>query len=137
MRRALLVALLLLGCRERPSDIHRAPERELPRTPPPPMPSATVTSLMGYVGDEVTVLGRVDDKAKPRIPWTVSGKSVAMVDLTTSHSLIAAHVRELPSCAGDVVMTGIVIVARGMIRQGTTEGAYAEPQLDVNRWNCR
>lgn len=133
----LILALFLVGCRERPSDIRKAPERELPRTTPAPAPSGTVTSLMGFVGEEVSVLGRVDEKAKPRIPWTVTGKSAAMVEIAPSRMMIAAHMADLPSCTGDVLLTGTVIVARGMIRQGSTEGAYAEPQLDVTRWNCR
>ncbi len=137
MRAALLLALLV-GCREKPSDIRRAPERELPRPPPPaPTPSVFVKTLIGYAGEEVSVLGRVAPSTKPRIKWSVSGKSSAMFDITDSHTTIAAHLATLPDCAGEVTLTGTVIVARGMIRQGTTEGDWAEPQLDVTRWNCR
>lgn len=136
MRRALLFALLL-GCREKPADIRRAPERELPRTPPAPAPSVFVKTLIGYAGEEVSVLARVAPTTKPRIKWSVAGKSSAMFDITDSHSTIAAHLAALPDCPGEVVLTGTVIVARGMIRHGTTEGDWAEPQLDVVRWNCR
>jgi hypothetical protein len=138
MRRFVVLALVLIGCRDKQADIRRAPERELPRTPPPaPTPSVFVKTLIGYAGEEVSVAGRVTSATKPRIKWNVPGKSSTMVDVTDSHSTIAAHVTELPDCHGEVVMTGTVIVARGMIRQGTTEGDWAEPQLDVSRWNCR
>ena len=125
------------GCRDKLADIRRAPERELPRTVPAPTVSATVTSLMGYVGEVVSVVGRIEEKAKPRIPWAVIGKSPTVVALATTHVEIVAHVIDVPDCKGDALLTGTVIVARGMIRQGTTEGAYAEPQLDVSRWSCR
>lgn len=128
--------VLLLGCRERAADIRKAPERELPRTTPAPSAS-TVTSLIGFVGEEVSVLGRIDGKSKPRIPWVVGGKSPTMFEVTPSHLIIAAHVDGVPACSGEVLLMGRVIVARGMIRQGTTEGDYAEPQLDVTRWDCR
>jgi hypothetical protein len=138
MMRACVFAVLLIGCRDKPADIRRAPERELPRAPAPaPPPSVFVKTLIGYAGEEVSVAGRVTAAVKPRIKWSVAGKSSTMVDLTDSHSTIAAHVQELPDCTGEVLMTGKVIVARGMIRQGSTEGDWAEPQLDVTRWNCR
>lgn len=138
MKRGWLFAvLLLISCRERRAEIQRAPEKELPRTTPAPTVSATVTSLIGFVGEEVNVLGKRDPKARPRIPWTVAGKSTAMIDVEGSHLVIVAHVTDVPNCAGDVLLTGHVIVARGMIKQGETEGDYAEPQLDVARWICR
>lgn len=131
------LVVLSIGCRERAADIRRAPERELPRTPPTaPFPSVIVTSLVGYAGETVSVRGRVAPRAKPRIPWSVPGKSSLMIDLSESHLTIAAHTVDHPTCSGDVVLTGHVIVARGMIRQGTTEGDWAEPQLDVTGWIC-
>lgn len=138
MRGLWLVFLVLdgLGCREKPTDIRRAPERELPRTTPAPTVSATVTSLMGFVGEEVSVVGTVAERAKPRIPWAVVGKSPTVLQLAGNQLEVVVHVVDVPKCTGNALFTGTVIVARGMIRQGATEGAYAEPQLDVARWSC-
>jgi hypothetical protein len=138
MRRA-IVLVLLLGCRgEHKSEIQRAPERELPRTPPVPEPSSTpVETLIGHVGEEVTIAGVLDPAARPRIPWSVTGKSPAIIDVNGSHLRIVAHAAERRSCPGEVLLRGQVIVARGLIKQGGTEGDWAEPQLDVTHWACR
>jgi hypothetical protein len=131
--------MLLFGCRDEKATIKRAPERELPRTPAPsPVPSGSVvTSLTGRAGDEVTLAGVSDPKAKPHIKWAITGKSPIVVDVTESHHQVVAHVDSPPSCPGEILFTGRVFVAVGLIRQGTTEGEYAEPQLDVAKWRCR
>jgi hypothetical protein len=134
---AVCAGLALIACRERRADIHRAPERELPRTVPSPVESAFVESLIGHVGEEVTVAGVNDPAARPRIPWAIPGKSPMLIDVNGSHLRIVAHVADPPSCPGELLLTGQVIVARGMIRQGTTEGDWAEPQLDVTKSRCR
>jgi len=134
----LFACAVLVGCREKKAGIQRAPERDLPRTPPaPPVDSAIVQTLIGHLGEEVTVAGVNDPAARPRIPWTVPGKSPSLIDVSGSHLRIVAHIADPPSCAGELLLTGQVIVARGMIKQGTTEGDWAEPQLDVTRWRCR
>lgn len=140
MRRALLLSVCaLLGCRGKDrADIQRAPERELPRTSPSPVaPQAPVQTLIGHVGENVTIAGVPDPAARPRIPWTVKDKTPAIIDVAGSHLRIVAHAAEQPPCPGEVLLTGQVIVARGMIKQGTTEGDWAEPQLDVANWRCR
>jgi hypothetical protein len=131
--------VLSLGCRDKKLEIQRAPERELPRTVPTPVESAVVETLIGHVGEEVTLAGVNDPAARPRIPWTVAHKHPSMIDVTGSHLRIVVHLdpSKATSCPGEVLFTGQVIVARGMIRQGTTEGDWAEPQLDVSRWRCR
>lgn len=131
------VTFALAGCRERRADIQRAPERELPRTVPAPVDSAVVQSLIGHLGEEVTIAGVHDPAARPRIPWTVPGKSPMLIDVNGSHLRVVAHVDDAPPCDGELVLTGNVIVARGMFRQGTTEGPYVELQLDVTKSRCR
>jgi len=135
----LILGATLLACRERKADIHRAPERELPRTVPAPIDTATVTSLIGYAGEEVTVAGVPNRAGKPRIAWSVPEKYATVIAVAGSKTglEIIAHIADQPSCAGEVLLTGRVIVARGLIKQGTTEGDWAEPQLDVTSWRCR
>jgi len=139
MRWVWLCALVaLIGCRENRLAIKRAPERELPRTvPPAPVDSSVVTSLTGRAGEEVTVAGVSDPGAKPHIKWAVTGKSPMLIDVTGSHHQVVAYVDSPPACSGEILLTGRVFVAVGLIRQGTTEGEYAEPQLDVAKWRCR
>jgi hypothetical protein len=140
MRRAvsLTIGLAVMGCRDQEGGIRAAPERELPPSPaPPPSIEKLVSSLMGHAGEEVTIEGVSDPSARPRIPWSVHGKSPLLIALSGTGLHVVAHVTEVPSCASTILLTGQVIVARGMIRQGATEGAYAEPQLDVTRWSCR
>lgn len=135
---ALLCLGMALGCRERKVDIKAAPERELPRpAPPEPMPSGVVSSLVGHAGEEVTISGTLVAHPHPRLPSKQPGKSQIFVDVDGSHLEIAAHVTALPDCNGPMFLTGKVIVAVGMAKMGSTEGEYAEPQLDVNRWRCR
>lgn len=141
---AAVLALVMLapatpGCRERALDIKAAPERELPRAPEPPPapPGKVVNSLVGHAGEEVTIAGTLVAKPRPRIASTQPGKVPIFVDVEGSHLEIAAHVARRPDCTGSLYLTGRVIVAVGMAKEGTTEGAYAEPQLDVERWRCR
>lgn len=135
---AVLGALLAVACRERQPDIKAAPERELPRDPPPePAPSGVVNSLVGHADEEVTIAGTLVAKPRPRIPSKRPGKIPIFVDVESTHLEVAAHVEQLPNCSGSMYLTGKVIVALGMAKEGTTEGEYAEPQLDVYRWRCR
>lgn len=130
-------ALAVTGCRRGP-EITAAPERERPRDPEPspaPMP-ARVTTLVGHVGDDVTIEGRLI-KGAPKVLTSVAGKEHVIVDVDDSHLAIVAYVAERPTCPGTVRVVGKVIVAAGMARSGTTEGYYAEPQLDAERWECR
>lgn len=132
-----VLVLAIVGCRERAVDIKAAPERELPREQPAPPPSAVVTTLVGHVGEEVTITGTVVAKPRPRLAASRSGKSPIFVDVEGSHLEVAAHVATLPHCSGPLYLTGRVVVAVGMAKEGSTEGEYAEPQLDVDRWHCR
>jgi len=135
---AAVVALLAMGCRERKPEITAAPERELPRDPQPePAPTGVVSSLVGHAGEEVTIAGTLVARPRPRIPSTRPGKHPIFVDVEGSHLQVAAHVEKLPDCSGPLFLTGKVVVALGMAKEGSTEGEYAEPQLDVDRWRCR
>lgn len=135
---ALFVAVFACGCRERRVEIKAAPERELPREPPPePPPTGIVSSLVGHAGEEVTIAGTLVAKPRPRIDYKHSGKTPIFVDVEGTHLEIAAHVEKLPDCSGSMYLTGKVFVALGMAKAGSTEGVYAEPQLDVERWRCR
>lgn len=140
----LLLALLApacfgaTGCRERAAEIKAAPERELPReTPLEPLPGKVVASLVGHAGEEVTIAGTIVTRPRPRIPSKRPGKLQVFIDVDGSHLEIATHVATLPDCKGPLYLTGRVIVAVGMAKEGSTEGEYAEPQLDVDRWRCR
>jgi hypothetical protein len=138
----LLVASSVLplqtGCRRASPEISAAPEKERPREAPPPPtpPGKPVTTLVGHAGDVVEVEGQLV-KGKPKVLTSVTGKEHVILDLDGSHLPIVSYVTERPTCAGRVWMTGKVIVAAGMARSGSTEGFYAEPQLDVDKWLCR
>lgn len=133
-----VAVVALVACRENKLAIKRAPERDLPRTVPLEVVDGGVaTSLTGRAGEEVTVAGVSDPGAKPHIKWAVTGKSPILVDVTGSHHQVVAYVESPPACTGEILFTGRVFVAVGLIRQGTTEGEYAEPQLDVAKWRCR
>ncbi len=135
---ALLLSIGLAGCRERANDIKPAPERELQHAPPPePPPGKVVTSLVGYVGDDVTIVGAIVARPRPRLAYTRPGKRTIFIDVDGSHLEVAAHVASTPDCKGGLALTGKVIVAVGLAKDGTTAGEYAEPQLDVERWRCR
>ncbi|MGZ3416394.1 MAG: hypothetical protein ACXWUG_08010 [Polyangiales bacterium] len=135
---SLALALTATACGRRSPDITRAPEKERKREEkPPPLPDKTpvVTTLVGHAGDVVSIEGRLLAKAKPRVTTTVTGKSLVFVDVDGSHLEVATYVAELPSCEA-LHLTGKVIVATGMAKSGTTEGFYAEPQLDVAEAHC-
>lgn len=134
---AAVAAILAPACRRGP-EITAAPERDRPREPePPPAPKVpSVTTLVGHVGDDVAIEGRLV-KGAPKVLTSVAGKSHVIVDVDGSHLAIVTYVRERPTCPGTLRLTGKVIVAAGMARSGATEGYYAEPQLDAERWECR
>ncbi len=129
--------IAVIGCRRGP-EITAAPARERPRDPePPPGPTPKrVTTLVGHVGDDVTIEGRLV-KGAPKVLTSVAGKEHVIVDVDDSHLAIVTYVAERPTCPGTLRVVGKVIVAAGMARSGKTEGYYAEPQLDAERWECR
>jgi hypothetical protein len=140
--RFLAVALALLvsasACGRRSPDITRAPEKERKREEKPPLPpdqTPIVTTLVGHAGDVVSIEGRLLAKAKPRVTTSVVGKSLVFLDVDGSHLEVATYVAELPACEA-LRLTGKVIVATGMAKSGSTEGFYAEPQLDVAEAHC-
>lgn len=153
VRHALVVVSLpfvaLLGCGREAPTITGAPAREMrapARNEVPTKPETVVTTLIGHVGDVVTIEGALNAKGRPRIPWSVPGKAATFVDIAAPNASgmrleIVAHVEpsdvQPPDCKGRVRMKGNVIVARGFVKSGSTSGAYAEPQLDVLEWSCR
>jgi hypothetical protein len=95
-----------------------------------------VTNLVGHAGDVVTIEGRVLPKARRPVSTSIPGKSMVVVEIDGSHLQVATYVTMLLDCQ-DVHLEGKVIVATGMARSGSTEGFYAEPQLDVEFIKCR
>lgn len=137
-RLAAIAVLLALGCGRRAPDITRAPEKERKHEEKAPTPldrTPIVTTLVGHAGDVVSIEGRLLARAKPRVTTSVAGKSLVFVDVNGSHLEVATYVAELPACES-LHLTGKVIVATGMAKSGSTEGFYAEPQLDVAEARC-
>ncbi len=127
----------LSGCRRESTSIKAAPEKNRPRsTPPPPAPGLPVVdTLVGYAGEDVVLEGRPAYTTSSHMKAPPAGKTAYFVLPKGREYDVATYVEGTPKCdpSTTILLTGKVFVAVGKLHGGD----YAEPQLDVRSWTCR
>lgn len=91
-----------------------------------------VDALVGHVGDVVTLEGTMTAGEGAHLIQEIAEKRPLYLRLLSGNEVVV-YVAQPPGCAGRVELVGKVFVLAGTL--GKT-AAYAEPQLDVERWRC-
>lgn len=137
-----ILAVVSIGCRRRDGNaIGPAPERAraiedvglLREDDGGALPSR-VSSLVGRLGERVTIEGTLTKALQAHVVEASPGKLPVFLAVGTSNEWVA-YVATKPPCAGALWLSGLVVVRAGFLG-GKARAAYAELQLDVDRWGC-